>query len=122
MKTMDDYRLLAAEWACRWIGQERPSDEHTTTQWKCRRNHRWETSFSRFQGCRKCVANSPKVEADYHFLAQVKGLRWTGGDLPENTKTTTGWMCVIQEHEFESPYHNVRRGAGCPDCKTEEEE
>lgn len=113
----DNYRLLAAEWGCTWMGKSLPENEHAVTQWKCNKEeHQWETSFSRFNGCRQCVTNAPKAEEDYHFLAKLKGIKWTDWVLPKNTKMTTRWEC-LEGHSFDASYYNVRRRSKCPHCK-----
>lgn len=115
-KTPDDYRMLAEGRGFRWLGPEVPNVT-TKTVWECADGHQWEARFSDIQqahGCPVCANRIPKTPDDYHALAQERGFRWLGPEVP-TTSTKTGWECE-QGHHWEAAYGNVRAGTGCPFC------
>ena len=115
-KTPVDYHSLAEERGFRWLGPEVPST-HTKTGWECEQVHRWEAPYSSIQqgrSCPVCAGKVPKTPVDYHVLAEERGFRWLGPEVP-NTKTKTGWECE-RGHWWEVPYHSIQQGSGCPIC------
>ena len=55
-----------------------------------------------------------KSSADYHSLAEERGFRWLGPEVP-NTQTRTGWRCA-RDHRWEARYGDIQQGKGCPVC------
>jgi very-short-patch-repair endonuclease len=115
-KTPADYHALAKARNFRWLGPEVPN-ANTKTTWVCEQGHRWEARYGDIQqghGCPVCAAKAPKAPADYHALAEERGIRWLGPEVP-NTDTKTGWECE-QGHRWETPYSYIRQGTACPVC------
>jgi very-short-patch-repair endonuclease len=57
----------------------------------------------------------PKTPDDYHALAEERGYRWLGPEVP-NVRTKTNWECE-KGHRWEAVYANVKHaGSGCPIC------
>ena len=115
-KTLADYHALADERGFRWLGPEVPNT-HTKTGWECERGHRWQAPYSSIQqrsGCPVCAGKVPKKPVDYHALAEQRGFRWLGPEVP-NTKTKTGWHCECGRR-WEVSYHSIQQGSGCPVC------
>jgi very-short-patch-repair endonuclease len=115
-KTPADYQLLATNRGFRWLGPE-VRNVTTITNWECSKGHRFETAYNRIQqglGCRICSGLTPKTPADYHLLAQQRGIIWIGPEVP-NVKTPTAWQCLLG-HVWKTPYSNIQQGSGCPIC------
>jgi hypothetical protein len=115
-KAPADYHTLARERGFRWIGPE-VSNANAKTGWECEQGHQWEATYHnilRDSGCPFCAGLSPKTPADYHTLAEERGFRWLGPEVP-NTQTKTGWECE-QGHQWEAIYNSIRQGTGCPIC------
>ena len=55
-----------------------------------------------------------KIPDDYHKLAQERGFRWLGPEVP-NTRPKTGWECS-HGHRWETRYSTIQAGCGCPHC------
>ncbi len=55
-----------------------------------------------------------KLPKDYHELAESKGIKWLGPEVP-NTHTKTKWQCA-QGHEWRAPYNRINQKHGCPFC------
>lgn len=58
--------------------------------------------------------NKRKLPADYHHMAESRGFRWIGPEVP-NIFTGTGWQCE-QGHRWMARYGNISTGRGCPFC------
>ena len=115
-KTSMDYYALAEERGFRWLGPEVPNTA-AKTGWECERGHQWETNYLHIQGgtgCPFCAGNVPKTPMDYHTLAQERGFRWLGPEVP-NAITKTTWECE-QGHHWEVAYNGIQQGRGCPYC------
>ena len=115
-KTPEDYHKLAEERGFRWLGPEVPN-ARTKTSWQCERGHDWEAhcnSIQQGRGCPVCANRVPKTPADYHTLAEGRGFRWLGPEVP-NTGTKTEWECQ-EGHRWEITFSSIQRGSGCPFC------
>jgi very-short-patch-repair endonuclease len=115
-KTPEDYHILAEQRGFRWLGPEVPNIR-TKTWWQCEEGHRWEARYSDIQrgsGCPFCSGKAPKVPADYQVLAEQRGFRWLGPEVP-NVRTKTWWQCE-EGHRWEAVYASIHRGTGCPSC------
>ena len=115
-KTITDYHALAEKRGFRWLGPEVPNTG-TRTGWECEQGHRWQAPYlniRRGRGCPFCAGLAPKMPADYHTLAEERGFRWLGPEA-STIHTKTEWECE-QGHHWQAPYHNIRRGSGCPFC------
>jgi hypothetical protein len=115
-KTPSDYHALAEKRGFHWLGPE-VSNTKTTTGWECEQGHHWEARFNDLQrgsGCPFCAGKAQKTPADYHTLAEERGFRWLGPEVPD-THSKTGWECE-QGHQWEAPYSNIQQGSGCPFC------
>ncbi len=55
-----------------------------------------------------------KRPADYWALAKARGFRWLGPEVPD-VMTKTTWECS-QGHRWETAYHTIQQGCGCPVC------
>jgi hypothetical protein len=55
-----------------------------------------------------------KTPADYHALAEKRGFRWLGPEVP-NIQTKTRWE-YEEGHQWEAIYSSIQRGTGCPFC------
>jgi hypothetical protein len=115
-KTPADYQTLARQRGFAWLGPTVPNIQ-TKTGWECPQGHHWQAhynSISQGSGCPFCSGHIPKTPADYRTLAQQRGFRWTGPEAP-TTKHKTGWQCP-QGHHWQTSYHLIRKGTGCPVC------
>jgi hypothetical protein len=111
-----DYHALAADIGFRWLGPEVPNTQ-TKTLWECEEGHQWEAIFNSIQrgaGCPFCAGVAPRTPEDYHALAEERGFRWLGPEVP-NVRTKTWWQCE-EGHCWEAVYDKVRQGRGCPAC------
>ncbi len=118
-KTPQDYHTLAEERGFNWVG-DLPRNIEEKTTWECRFHHRWEASFHAIRlgnGCPYCYGNARLTAQDYHSLAERRGFRWVGGNVPASNHTPTTWECG-QGHRWKASYHNVDcRASGCPQCR-----
>jgi hypothetical protein len=115
-KTPADYHALAEKRGFRWLGLKVPGVRAKTT-WECEDGHQWQASFDsvrRGSGCPVCAGNLPKEPADYHAIAEKRGFRWLGPEVP-NTQTRTDWKCA-QGHQWQGRYGDIQQGKGCPIC------
>lgn len=115
-KTSADYHTLAGARGFCWLGSDVPNVD-TKTGWECEESHPWETTYSHIKqgtGCPVCANNIPKTPADYHILAEKRGMRWLGPEVP-NVDTKTGWECE-KGHYREARYNDIKQGRGCPTC------
>ena len=106
-KTPTDYRALAEKRGFRWLGPE-VANNRTKTRWECSQGHQWEAVYSSIQqgsDCPFCVGVAPKTPADYHALAEERGFRWLGPEVP-NVRIKTGWRCD-EGHDWESTYNSI---------------
>ena len=55
-----------------------------------------------------------KQPEDYHSLAESRGLRWLGPEVP-TTKNLTTWECP-KGHQWRAIYNNIQQGRNCPYC------
>ncbi|MBE2197472.1 MAG: tyrosine-type recombinase/integrase [Anaerolinea sp.] len=55
-----------------------------------------------------------RTAADYHNLAQLRGIAWQG-PLPRNVVSKTSWACA-DGHEWAATYSSIQQGTGCPSC------
>jgi hypothetical protein len=55
-----------------------------------------------------------KRPEDYHLLAESRGFRWLGPEVP-TTKTLTTWECP-RGHQWRAIYNNIQQGRDCPQC------
>jgi very-short-patch-repair endonuclease len=128
-KTVEDYCMLAKERGFRWLGRELPQNIKAKSHWRCSEGHQWLARYNDIQqgyGCPFCAGVARKTTQDYHILAEERGFRWLGDDLPTNTMTPTLWQCS-EGHQWLAVYNNVKHSkSGCPYCygnvrKTEED-
>lgn len=120
-KKPEDYHILATEYDFKWLGPE-VSNGHIKTRWQCKFRHQWEACYSnirRKHGCpicavRKLADNLRKKPNDYYDLAENRGFRWLGPEVP-NANTKTGWGCKCGR-QWESHYNGIKQGKGCPCC------
>lgn len=115
-KTPEDYHALAKRRGFKWLGPEVPNVA-TKTGWECGEGHQWEALYKNIQkgsGCPICVGEGRKLPEDYHALAELRGFKWLGPEVP-NVSTKTGWECG-QGHQWKATYSSVRLNAGCPVC------
>lgn len=115
-KSKTDYHLQAESRGFRWLGPEVPSTTHKTT-WFCTHGHSWQSSYQSIQngnGCHYCSKRVRKTTKHYHDLANKRGLRWLGPEVP-NVTTKTSWECQ-NRHRWQAKYNNIENGTGCPEC------
>ncbi len=115
-KTPEDYHALAESRGYQWLGPEVTSTGLKTT-WECPQGHRWQARYNSLlqgSGCPVCAGRAPKTPDDYYSLAEERGFRWLGPEVP-NIRTKTTWECE-QGHRWRSTFHNIRFGSGCPYC------
>ena len=112
-KAESDYHELAEKWGRRWLGPMVPRVDDLTN-WECLRCGNVQEASFRYVGRYNCRCHTKKIAADYHELADKKGLEWLG-PMPDNIKTDTWWRCR-KGHEWQAFYGNVSRGTGCPRC------
>ena len=120
-KTPVDYHTLAQERGFLWIGPE-VRTTRIKTGWECGQGHQWEADYGHIlqgRGCPVCAGAVPKTPTDCHALAQERGFRWLGPEVP-NIRTKTTGECE-QGHRWEAPYHGIQQGSGCPVCAIEEQ-
>lgn len=124
-----DYYALAKQRDFKWLGPS-VKNTKTKTRWRCRNNHIWQATYSSIQqglGCPICARSDRiKTEADYHALAERRGLEWLGS-LPKNVNIKSEWRCD-KNHTWLATYSGIRLRGMCPTCagfdnqpKTEEE-
>jgi hypothetical protein len=118
-KTIEDYHNLITERGFKWVGKEFPKNSEIKTLWKCPEGHMWEATYQNVRGgtgCPHCAGTFPKTIKDYHVLAEKKGLKWVGKELPPNTRTKTWWKCS-EEHLIRKSYSGLRTNRQiCPYC------
>lgn len=116
-KTSDDYHQLAQTNGIRWLGPV-VANIRTKTAWECHRGHCWQTTYrtiARGHGCPVCASVARRHSpADYHRLAQQRGLRWLGPQVSD-TSAKTGWRCS-RGHQWQADYSHIQQGSGCPQC------
>jgi very-short-patch-repair endonuclease len=59
-----------------------------------------------------------KTEKDYNIVGENKYIRWVGEKLPKTTRISTLWGCS-NNHRWETTYHIIQGGYGCPICNIE---
>lgn len=120
-RTQADYRELAQTRGFEWVDTDIVNVD-TPTRWKCSDGHEWETTYyniGKGAHCPECFSQlnrSTKTDEDYYELGKRQGISWLG-PFPKNVLTKTCWQCK-KGHKWESAYHNVDNGRGCPVCKT----
>jgi len=115
-KTPADYYALAEKRGFRWLGPQ-VRNVMTKTKWECKQGHQWETRYCDIQqgsGCVFCAKGGRKLPSDYYALAEKRGFRWLGPEVP-NIATRTRWECK-QGHQWEARYHSIEQGTSCPFC------
>lgn len=123
-KNEEDYREVGKLKGLEWIGGDCPTNNHTTTKWKCKNGHIWETCYkvmSQCRGCVYCLKRVTKTEKDYHDIASLRNLAWVGNVLPRNNKTKTKWRCLTCNFEWHTKYNVIASNASfensyCPKC------
>jgi len=76
-KTKADYHLLAKEKGIEWFGKKVPPNNHTKTQWRCPKGHRWKSSYKIIsqspQGCPRCMSiyNGKKASSQQIAIAEM---------------------------------------------------
>lgn len=116
-KTLRDYYALAKSKGFEWIGEEAPYTRGKTW-WRCSEGHEWEARYNSIQqgsGCPHCCGNALRTSESYHSLAESKGFKWIGKELPKNVDIKTTWRCP-ENHEWEACCASIRKGTGCPHC------
>lgn len=115
-RTPADYHASAQTNEFEWLGPE-VSNTRTKTKWRCKNGHIWEARFNSIQrgdGCPFCAGLVRKTPADYHKLAEEKGIRWVGDEVP-NVGTHTKWECA-QGHQWVTTYNAIQQGYNCRIC------
>jgi len=118
-KTKQDYINLAKSRGFKWIDNKLPKNIMTKTWWECEKEHRWKATYGNIYsgyGCPYCSGKAKKTEKDYHKLAESRGFKWIGVELPLNVLTKTLWECE-KGHKWKAIYSNIQQGGGCPFCK-----
>jgi len=117
-KTKKDYYALARCRGLKWIGGVLPKNNCMKTKWECKKEHKWETTYSSIKqgrGCPYCAGVIKKIKKDYHVLAEKRGFKWAGFTLPKNANTKTLWKCE-KGHKWQARYNDIQQGSGCPYC------
>ncbi len=116
-KQPEDYRDLATARGLIWRDKVAPGTRNLTP-WRCRaEGHVFERTYNLVQalkGCPICSGRLRKTPADYHALAEERGMRWLGPKV-STTNDLTEWQCV-QGHRFTSRYTSLQQGFGCAIC------
>jgi len=115
------YHELADYRGFEWLGPGVPN-VMTPTHWRCELGHEWNSNYLHIQqgtGCPICaiedVADRQRLKpSDYHKLAEQKGFKWLGPEVPNN-QTNTWWQCK-KGHKWQARYGNINMGRGCPEC------
>lgn len=116
-KQEEDYHLLGKTYGLIWTGVL-PANVGAKTQWQCKAEHVFESSYNGLQGssgCPICSGRKPKTMQDYHDLAQLHSFEWIGAELPKKVTSKTEWRCK-NGHEFSTRYNSISNGQGCPYC------
>jgi len=119
-----DYEALARQKGITWIGPL-VSATNIKTEWVCSQRHHWLAQYNNIlhdMGCPKCASHRKSEKrrlkaADYHNLAQEKGLAWLGPEV-RLTKDKTWWQCS-ELHKWEATYQRARV-TGCVLCNKSE--
>jgi len=116
-KTPDDYRAAAARQGFEWLGPE-VENASTKTEWRCADGHTWWATYQSIanvgSGCPACANILSLTPAQFHQLAQERGIEWLGPACTYREKTQ--WRCK-NGHAWWAQYGNIRWGRGCPVCK-----
>lgn len=121
-KLPPDYHEIARVRGAVWLGPE-ARNANTRTEWRCLRcTCRWwaiYNSLRRGSACPVCGVvkrsrSQAKAPADYHRLAEARGLVWLGPVVPR-TSEKTGWGCA-SGHSWMACYNKISWGRGCPEC------
>jgi hypothetical protein len=123
-KDEDDYREVARRRGIVWAEGVLPKNTKTKTLWRCDQHDPpffWWACYGNVRtrsSCPECAGVTPKTDVDYHALAALSGIAWTGVQLPENTDTATSWTCSQHAvaHTWQTTYGCIRHGTGCPLC------
>lgn len=113
-----DYHALAKARGLRWLGPAAPN-ALTKTNWECTQGHQLEKSYRNVRqavnGCMSCHINKRSHKpAHYHALAEKRGFRWIGPEVP-NVGTKTVWECG-RGHRWKATYNAIQQERGCPAC------
>lgn len=124
-KKPDDYHRLAEIRGLRWLG---PAVGRTglKTRWQCSAGHVWETSYDKIRwgrGCPWCARTRHRERSRrerhpperYRTLARKHGLVWEGPEVT-HANAKTHWRCRIDGYRWETTYHKINQGRGCPKC------
>ncbi len=120
-KTSEDYHMLAKKRGFRWLGPE-VRNSKMKSGWECNNGHQWQAIYNVIQqgfGCPLCSGNKRKEPEDYEALAELRGFKWLGPTVT-NALTKSNWECSRGRHQWQTTYHHVREGHGCPICSREQ--
>lgn len=119
-KTPDDYVALALRKGYKWLGPVVNSTK-AKTRWLCPQGHEVIASFNQLSrrkgqlGCARCYGNQRHQPANYHELAENRGLKWLGPEV-KNVGEKTRWRCKFG-HEWVTSYFSLScTTRGCPVC------
>ncbi|HLN29246.1 MAG TPA: zinc-ribbon domain-containing protein [Gemmataceae bacterium] len=120
-KSAANYDGLADERGLTWLGPF-PRNTKALTAWRCGRGHEFQACYNNvYQGmnCKFCVRedngqNQRHGPADYHALAEKRGIFWLGPAV-NSALDHTVWECA-DGHRWSARYNAIQQGTGCARC------
>jgi hypothetical protein len=113
-----EYRALAAEKKCQWLGPT-VLRKRIKTRWRSIQcGHEFWRSFAalkKLKLCPQCFALRHREAEHYRQLAAKHGLQWRGPDVC-STRKRTCWKCLKKGHVSWLSYHALSASKGCPKC------
>lgn len=67
-------------------------------------------------GCPYCSKRARVTEEDYHRVAESRGCKWIGEELPSSVVVKTKWICLQSGHIWLGRYHDLKNWQTCPTC------
>lgn len=120
--TASDYHALASKLDLAWLGPF-PGNSQCKTKWQCACGNTFEVCYAQLKynnhgNCPQCSNRKKqdrkrKKPADYHALAEERGLEWLGPEVRNNKAKT--WFRCANGHEWETCYAKILY-YGCPIC------
>ena len=123
-KTAAYHEALAERRELTWLGPF-AGNTKALTGWRCCRGHEFWACYNNVDqgmGCKFCAREDLGREqrhgpADYHALAEKRGIFWLGPAV-NSALAQTVWECPC-EHRWSARFNTIQQGRGCPRCGRE---
>ena len=124
-KTTAHYRAIAERRELTWLGPI-AGNTKALTGWRCCRGHEFLACYNNIDQrmrCKFCVREDLGQEqrhgpAEYHALAEKRGIFWLGPAVKSAVMAQTVWECPC-EHRWSTRFNTIQQGRGCPRCGRE---